>query len=205
MAERVRLQRRSATPPEEEQGAPVTILPPRPSVGLRNGYRRVVPPDEVEEVIEEEQPEKPVEIQEPKPVLVLQKFVDDHNIGVLIPALMESLAVKQGLVICRLGENKWKLTLADGEVAQVASTKMVGTAYWKEVLNPEYVEWQEMWKPLSASDKELLCRKVRATWKDSKSPTINAMRMADAYRVKVGIEKYKSQYRLEKQRAAIRA
>jgi len=195
MAERRRIERKSISIAEEEQ----VVAPP--SNG--NNHRRVISPEELMQAVENEQP---VTVQEPKPVAILQKYVADHGIDTLIPALMASMPPKHVLLVERLKNDRWRLSIASVKdpVASEVGT-LFGEAYWKEVINPDYREWQEMWKPLSSSDKEMLCKKVGAEWVRSSKPNINNMRMAEAYLHRVGIEKYKPQYRQDKDRARIRA
>jgi len=119
----------------------------------------------------------------------------------LLAGAMTALADGKSLVITALGDNKYSIVM--GEAAAKPTKKLRGAEYAQEVLSPEYIKWMSEWKLKTYDEKVAFAKKIKVTWEAHTTPQINVMRVTDAVRTKLGLEKYKEQYRSRSARAAL--
>lgn len=172
---------------------------PEPSSERRRGRR--------ERVVVKGNPE-----QLPPPVVDLQEEVDEEvedikNVQLSDTPFLASLVIGHTYVITPLSDGTF--TLVDYGVdwkppKAVKGHQLTGKAYLQEVLNPDYVAWQEEWGNLSAEEKILKAKKLKLSWEPHSDGKINVMRITQAMQVHLGIEKYKPQYQSQAARNAVR-
>jgi hypothetical protein len=133
------------------------------------------------------------------------KKVEDSQMEILASTLLNTLNNRQTLVITKLDDGKFSISLADAKVMATTSGKLRGKEYWDEVLHPDYVAWQTEWKAMTQAEKAALCKKAKVTWEHQEDPRVDAIKMADAYCRAMGISKYKDEYKERKVREAISA
>ena len=120
--------------------------------------------------------------------------------------VLDAMAVGMTYVITNQGGGKFTITKSDGAaILPGDSNKLSGVAYWDEVLSQDYKDWQEEWQELTHADKRKMLDKDNIEYDEHDHPTIEAMRMAQAYRDYHDINKYKPQYKTRAARAAIKA
>lgn len=123
----------------------------------------------------------------------------------LLNCILEGLDDGQSMTITRESDTSW--VLAVGGVVEVApaTQKLSGKAYSDEVRSQEFQDHAVVWKELSFEEKLAHAEKLDVQWKEHDDPRVEVIRVTAAVREKLGIEKYKPQYRTRAARAAIRA
>lgn len=222
MAERPVLRRRMAPKPvveepieeemdfdveeeEEEEEQPVVrrkVVAPATSNVKRVTSSAPAPVNKVapvpsKKVVDEEDEEDVEEVAAPVKKTVL-KPVTDTVMSSMFMALISSMADGSSIIITKIADNKWSIT--SGESVQQKKSGLKGNDYWKEVLDPAYVEWSKEWTAMSAEDRIKLAKSKKVQWKEDPDPRVNQMRCTEAYREAMGIEKYKPEYRSRKAR-----
>jgi len=76
--------------------------------------------------------------------------------------------------------------------------------YNKIVLTPEYLKWASKWDKTTTEEKLEFAEEMKAEWENHKEPRINSMRMAQAVRESLNIQKYQDKYNTRGARRAIR-
>lgn len=76
--------------------------------------------------------------------------------------------------------------------------------YNKIVLTPEYLEWAVKWDKMTMEEKLEFAAELKAKWEEHKEPRINSMRMAQAVREALSIQKYQDKYNTRGARRLIR-
>lgn len=139
----------------------------------------------------------------PKTTVKVQKPADIVKTS-LVDDILSRLAAGQSVTIIRLENGNWKL--ADSKAAKDNRTTvgLRGAAYWDEVCSPEYIEWEKEWRELTMAERLARAKKAKVTWEEHADARINQMRLVDAYRQKLGIEKYKPEYQERSARDAVR-
>lgn len=140
----------------------------------------------------------------PSGIVRIQK-VDELQMSNLLTGIMTSLDEGQAIVITALEIGKYSIGPANAKQAALSTGKLSGNAYWDEVLDPKYVEWQNGWLKLTISEKHAMCKKNNVTWEHHDIPAVDVIRMTQAYTQAMGIEKYKEKYREQSARKAIKA
>lgn len=152
---------------------PAPVTPTKPVV--RKMEIPTVPPAELKEAVSDE--------------LLLQDNPFDE--------LAQRLQDGETLLIQKKGKG-WLVSKSDAAI-QVAkgsgNGKFSGSDYSNEVVSDAYRNWQAEWSPLSMEEKRKKASAVGATWEPHEYMQTEAMRIAEAYREKMGIEKYNEGYR----------
>lgn len=202
-------------------------LPPRTSKNVRNVRkpRSIVDDDEEEDEMEEEEEELPPrtrsrtrksvrtsqavkgddddeeeEVKEKKSPLKLEKVsktMHDSILSDLLDVLNDG-----GSLIIHKSKDTYTISSADGIVR---TRKLKGSEYWDEVSDPAYRKWGEEWRQKTYEEKVKFARKNKLVWNEHDNPRVDVIRLTEAVREYLGIEKYKEQYRTRASRAAIRA
>ena len=181
---RVPVARRSTYVDEEDLPSPQQVLNVPPPMSAP------VPATQFDEV-----PAPPVRIQP-----VNKNIVED-----VIMKVMTALGDGRAILIVRLSEDRWQINpVIDAKNPVAMQKKLSGKAYWDEVLDPHYIEWDKEWQTLTQAEKVQRCKKAGVVWEEDKDVKINNIHMTEAYRTKLGIEKYKPEYRDRSSRAAVR-
>lgn len=123
----------------------------------------------------------------------------------LLNCLLEGLDEGQSMTITREGDASWALVSGAVVSAAPAAQKLSGKAYRDEVRSQEFRDHQAVWKELSFEEKVAQAEKLGVEWAEHDDPRVEVMGVTVAVRKKLGIEKYKPQYRTRAARAAIRA
>jgi len=120
-----------------------------------------------------------------------------------LTGLLEAMDDGNSLLITKLETGKWQISTTDAKVVGRGFKR--GRDYDMEVEDPKFHEWRDEWRALSFEEKKKRAKKAGATWEPHDNPQIEVIRMAEAYRAKLGIHKYKPEYRTYAARAAVRA
>ena len=168
--------------------APVKAVPAPAPKPVAKKAPAPLPEDDEEE---EKTPAAPVKI----------KGANAMVVDGLLAGAMTALADGKSLVITALGDNKYSIVM--GEAAAKPTKKLRGAEYAQEVLSPEYIKWMSEWKLKTYDEKVAFAKKIKVTCEAHTTPQINVMRVTDAVRTKLGLEKYKEQYRSRSARAAL--
>lgn len=119
------------------------------------------------------------------------KKVDTLVAGEILVGLVENLEdMTKELVFTKIGDGKYSFVVRERKPDK---PKAVGKEFWDEVLSPEFLEWSKEWTPLTFAEKKKRAVKAGATWDAHKDPRVEVMRITEAYRDAMGIEKYKPQ------------
>lgn len=167
--------------------------------------RKPVQPAPVEEYEDEEKEEFPAAkapVTMPSVRTVNEMIADD-----VFTQMFQAMQDGTSFIITKLESGKWQITSTNIQavaVSKAAAGKLTGKAYWDEVCDPKYVEWSQDWGSLTYAERKARCKKAGVTWVEDKNPKMDAMKMTEAYREKLDIQKYKPEYRTIKARAAIR-
>lgn len=180
----------------------VVVPPPAAKVAVKPAAKpvaKIVEPDPVvEEDVVEEAPAKVA-----APSLKL-KTVSSQVMEELLPAMMEAMSTGQVIVITKTADGKWTVGPASGRAAASAAGKLTGKAYLEEVCTQEYLKFDEEWNQLTAAEKRNRAKKEGVKWEDDKDERVNMIRLTQAMREHMGVEKYKPEYQTRKQRDAVR-
>lgn len=171
-------------------------------------------PVEVEEEEFEDEEEEEEEVEKPAPKrrtrrkkVVKEEPPEEEELAFSaddpIMAIAAQLADGKSLLITKTDEGTF--VLAFWSEGAAVGKQLRGAAYWDEVLSPEYVAHYEEWTELTFAEKKKQAQKLKATWEPHDNPKVEVMRITQAVRTKLGIEKYKEQYKTRADRAAIRA
>lgn len=195
---RRRLVPRSAPTPADD----VDLVPPskvmraETEIAVRKLLKR-----EVEEPKKEPIPELPPE----SSTAVKLQPINGTAVKDILMSIMSALGDGKAIMILRLSEDRWQINpIADIKSPMAMQKKLSGRAYWDEVLDPKYIEWDKEWQGLTQSEKVQRCKKAGVVWEEDKDIRINNLHMTEAYRAKLGIEKYKEEYMDRASRAAVR-
>lgn len=145
---------------------------------------------------------------EPEPVKAAPAKVSNLShlqIESLLLMTLENLEAGKSIVISRNGDDKW--TVASGTAVAAAAPskpKLTGKAFQEAVCTPEYLEWQERWTKMSAEERLAEIKKAKVKWEEAENDLVNTMRATTAYMEKMGIEKYKPEFKTPSSRAAIK-
>jgi len=121
--------------------------------------------------------------------------------------IMELMETGKALLITKESEGVWIVNLSsqDSIVAKIADYgKLSGKQYFEEVANNDYIEWSKEWKQLTYSEKKNKALKLGVVWTKHPNPKVDVMRITDAVRQKLGIQKYKPEYATRLARSKIR-
>lgn len=165
-------------------------LPPPPA--KRTQRRR--PAVEEEEDEEEEAPA-------PKAKKVKLEKVDDTMVSSIVLELLLSLEDGQAVLFQK---SDGGFSISTGEAVETTK-KLKGKAYWEEVTDPKYREWDEEWREKSYEEKVKFAKKQKLEWNEHENPRVDVIRLTQAVREHLGIEKYKPQYRTRSAREAVKA
>lgn len=185
----VRRQARQIVEEEEEEVAPRKIVPPQAKkiVVPVAPTKKVAPPAEEEE-------------EEIKPVRV--KSVEATVIDSLFPQLLQSLEAGKSLIISAVGNNKWQISTSEAVVS--SGKKLSGPEYAQTVFSQEYLDWNDEWRQLTYAEKLEKAAKAKVQWDKHENPKVDVMRLTEAYREHIGVEKYKPEYASRKAREVLR-
>lgn len=182
--------------------------PAAPPVDEDDGY-------EDAELVDDDQEEAPVVTKKaippaakavPAPAkpggVISVKKVDTMVAGEILTELIAALedSTKE-LVFAVAGEGKWTFTVRE---KREDKPKAAGKEYWDEVLSPEFLEWSAEWGKLTHEERKKRAVKAGAKWEPHKNPQVEIMRITEAYREAMGIEKYKPEYREKAARDKLR-
>jgi hypothetical protein len=123
-----------------------------------------------------------------------------------IADFMEMLEVGQSIIITRDSDLTWRVS--SGTMTKAPSGKIMGRqgkAYWEEVANPAFTDWQREWGQKTFAEKKAEAKKLGVTYEAHDNPKIEVMRITEAVREKIGIQKYKPEYASRAARAAIKS
>lgn len=183
-----------------------TVTPPtaaKPAVPAR---KPVAPPVEVdadEEAVEEVAEEAAAPVAKPAELAIHK--VERTVAGEVVLTLMEHLESGKSITITALDDGKWQLTPNGTTAVAPKKAKLRGAALEAETCTPEYLEWQAEWKTLTAEEKIAKAKALKVKWNQQPDPRVDMIYMVRAMLEKLGIEKYKAEYKLPSQRAAIGA
>jgi len=184
-------------PPASKKVTP----PPAPAKKAAAPVKQVKTPAAIEEEAEEE-----TEAQAPKTFKV--KTVAQQTVGDLLVAVMSELEVGKTVSLTRVSDDKWSLAPGKAVSAASGAGKLSGKAFQQEVCTPEYLTWEEEWGTLTAAEKMAKAKKIGVHYEGENDPKLDErvkmIRMTQAYREAMGIEKFKPEYRSQKARAALR-
>lgn len=142
-------------------------------------------------------------VEEELPAKPKIKKVDTVVAEDVLTKILEGMEIGKTVAISRTADNRWELALVDGK-SFAATGKLTGRAFWDEVTSPEFKEWNEMWGQMTFDEKKKAALKAGAKWEPHENPKVEVMRITEAYREHMGVEKYKPQYASRAARAAIR-
>jgi hypothetical protein len=195
---------------EELEAAPVAapvkkvVVPPPAAKPVSKPL--AVKPAAVSKPVVEEVDEEP----EAKPAVSLTvRKVDDFTVHSLMAGILDWLTEGKAITIKRTADNAWQIAPSTAKVEVVVAAapkkaRLVGKAYWSEVCTPEYLASEQEWLKLTFAEKVANAKKLGATWESHTDPKIENIRMAEAYREKAGITKYKPEYASRTARAILR-
>ena len=187
---------------------------PAPKPRRRRKAKVVEPEPEEEEYdedeYEDEEPEpapKPrrrrkVKVIEPEPEPELE-VAEVTDLDVFY-GLLENLDDGDTLTITRTGEETWTVSSGDAAPTAPAVQKLRGAAFLDEVCTPEYRAHEEEWTDLTLAEKKQAAKKLKVKWEGHADARVDNIRMTQAVRKHLGIEKFKPQYTGRAARAAIR-
>lgn len=182
--------------------------------------RRVAAEEKVEQPVSNkiikmqdlENEEEPVVVKpQPFPEPAMQSFrvksINETVAEDVFTRMFEAMASGESILVTKLESGKWQLAttgIRADVVSKISHGKLSGKAYYDEVIDPSYVEWQQEWDNLTYAEKVKRAKKVGAVWEPNDNRTIELLRLSQAFREKSGIEKYKEQYKSRAARAAIK-
>lgn len=161
--------------------------------------KKVVPPPAAKKGAPAKAAPKAAPKVEPVKVQSVDKAVAEDILTGLLEALDEG---GKSLVIVKVKDNKWNLSLSDGVKA---GGKMTSSEAWHATVSDEFLEWSKTWNAKSFEEKKKYAKQLKCKWEENDDPRIEVMRITQAVREKEGIEKYKPEYRTRAARAALRA
>lgn len=170
------------------------------------GTPQVQPPLRVRPPVKEVEPvEEPEVVSTPSPETVKIQPVNMVALKDILMSVMQALGDGKAIIIMRLNADRWQISpIADMKAPLSMQKKLTGKAYWDEVLDEKYVEWDKEWASLTQAERIQRCKKAGVKWDEDKDIRINNLRMTEAYRTILGVEKYKPEYRDRASRAAIK-
>jgi hypothetical protein len=160
------------------------------------------------EADEEDPDDQPVVVKKSKPAPVAApkaaeiKMVEATVVENVFTKLIEALDEGKAIIITKTKSNQYQVV--SGDAVKFGGQKMSNAEYWKEVISPEFREWNEEWSQMTFDERKKEAIKIKAKWEPHEDPGIEGMHIAQAVRAKLGIEKYKPEYRTRAQRAALR-
>ena len=148
--------------------------------------------------IEEEEEEEDKEI--------LLKKTGSNPIG----DMLEHMEVGKVLLVTKQSDSSWTIALSTQndvimKLAKSGTNKLTGKAFFDEVINPEYLEWRSEWKELTYAQKKSKALKLGVTWNEHPNPKVDVMRITEAVRKHLNVQKYKEEYRSRSVRGKLRA
>jgi len=207
------------------------VVEPKPATRRRR-KRKVVEPEPEEDEDEEEEEEVEVEVvskpaprrrkkkvvepepeedeDEPAPTRrkrvkkVVKPVVEEaFSSADMFEAILDGLAEDQTVIVTRAGDG-WVLSAGTADTVLAKPTLLRGRAYSDEVQSDEFKAHKAEWRELTFSEKKAHAKKIKAVWEPHDDSRVEVMRITSAVRTKLGIEKYKPEYRSRAARAAIR-
>ena len=153
----------------------------------------------------EAQPQEP--IIETIPAVPVPESDERGKLVILDNVLMdivEKIVDKGKAVVISRGRGSDFLIHAEDESEFSIGRAATWDEYNKTVLTPEYLEWTVKWDKMTMEEKLEFAEEMKATWEEHKEPRINSMRMAQAVRESLSIQKYLDNYNTRSARRAIR-
>lgn len=186
---------------EEEEVKPSKVAPR----GITHKVISKVPPKPAPKpapkpVVEE--PEEEEEEEEPAKKIKVQK-VEDTVVSSIVLQAMQHMKEGKSLLITSLGNDKYSIVFSD-HALPAPSSKMRGKEYWEAVTSPDYLAWSEEWQNKSYEEKVKFAQKKKISWDSHPNPRVDVIRLTEAVRKALGIEKYKPEYRTRSARASLR-
>jgi len=184
---------------EEEEPQPVKKLvsrgiAPRPVAKLPMVQAKPVPKQlKLEKVEEEVAPAKTVKVMK----------VEETVVASVLMEAMKQLADGKVMIVTNLGNGKFSIGHSDN-LPTGATSKLRGNAYYDAVVSPEYEKWSAEWKTKTYEEKVRFAQKKKITWDEYPNPKVDVIRLTEAVRTALGIEKYRPEYRTRASRAALR-
>lgn len=165
------------------------VVPPPPA----KTAKKVAAP--VEDEDEEEEVKQPVKV----------KSVQTTVVEGLFEKLLLGMEDGKTMSIKKVGDDKWHVSLTEPVAAPTGkNAKFAGQEYWREITSDEFNKWQEDWKQLTYAEKVQKATKAGVKWEQHSNPKVDVMRLTEAYRTHMGIEKYKPEYQTRAARQALR-
>lgn len=159
-------------------------------------------PAPAEESEDEEEYEEE-EVSAPKVGKVKVRKVETVVADNVFAQILEGIETGKSVLITRTGDGKWELSLTDGK-GKSSAGRLTGKAYWDEVSNPEFTQWNAEWQEKTFDEKKSYAKKLGLKWEEHANPKVEVMRITEAVRNHLGVEKYKEEYRTRSARAAIK-
>ena len=139
---------------------------------------------------------------EPEPEVIEVKKVDTVIAEEVLTGLLDAMDDGQSINITRVSGKQWQLS--SGKAAVAAGPRLKGKEFDIEVQTPEYREWHEDWSTLTYAEKKKEAKRLKANWETHSDERVDNIRISAAVRAKLGIEKYKPEYRTQAARNAVK-
>lgn len=205
---------------EADDAKPVKKAAPAPKVAPKSVVvPKPAPKPAPKPVVAPKPAPKPAPVA-PTPIAI--KESDEAKVlrGATLAELFDVLKVGTSLVVSREDKGTWVLSLCESEAVSKSggngktaapTHKLRGDAFWQEVLTPEYYSWYygdagggKPWGEMTSDEKEALASELGVEFEGSPDPKINALKMVTALLDKLGIEKYKAEYKSSAARDALK-
>lgn len=192
---------------EDEEEEEEVVVKKAPRGISRHADKKAQKPPKVEKPapkkVKVEEPEEEEEEEEviPAKKIKVQK-VEETVIGSILVEAMKQLGDGKVVVISSLGHDKFSVGYSDAVAA--VKEKIRGKQYWDIVASPGYKSWNHEWHQKTYDEKVKFAKSKKIKWDTHPNPKVDVIRLTEAVRAALGVEKYKPEYRSRSARANLR-